>query len=132
MFLKVFSYKWMAILILVLLLSSAIVNVYARDSNTYDAAVSTHPVTDATTLAAEIDGNISIMQVVFANTTGTAATASLYEAADSTTTVSHVQMFSVPANDNAIVNYPGYGEPVLNDFTARASATGIRVFLLYK
>ena len=132
-----FKFSVLLMLMLAIVFSYGIVSAAGIPSTgnslDYTTTVSTYPVTEAATIGANVQGNIRVQKVVFSNSSATAATASVYELADSTTTIAaRVKSISLPAHENVAVDFPAYGEPVINDIGFRASTpTAITVYVLY-
>ena len=132
-----FKFSVLLMLMLVAVLISGIAGAAGSPSTgnslDYTCYVSTYPITEAAFIGADVDGNVRVMKLVLSNNSATAATASVYELADSTTTIAlRATSISVPANDNIEVDFPAYGEPVVTDIGFRASTSSvISVYMLY-
>jgi len=92
---------------------SALASASATD---YTVAVSTYPIDEAATMAADISGNIAIEQIsIFNLSTTTAQTVSIYKNCSSTTTVSLIWRGYIPAGESSrsiFLNFLLYNTPL--------------------
>lgn len=105
----------------------------------YTVAVTTYPVDEAATMAAQVSGTHKVAKIVLSNSGATAQTVTVYKNAASTTTVSAVAVFVIPA---AAGYYEVTGSDVLgiNDafscpnlcIRKSATATTVNATILYR
>jgi hypothetical protein len=105
----------------------------AADSN-YTTTLSTYPVTESTTLTANIAGKAKIAKVVLSNNDTVAQNATLYTLGDSTPTITAVMgPIQIPANNNVTIDFERGEELAVEDFVIRGSTpTEINVFIKYR
>jgi hypothetical protein len=90
----------------------------------YTVSASTFPITEEGTMAAQVSGRIRIDQITIANDTAAAQQVTIYEESASTTTVTAVKVFNLPAAIGTYVyDFPGYNPLIVEDFCVRKSTT---------
>jgi ABC-type glycerol-3-phosphate transport system substrate-binding protein len=111
------------------------VSVVPAEAGDYTVSVSTFPIDEAGTMAAQVSGRIKIDQITIANDTAVAQQVTVYEEAGSTETVTAVKVFDIPAAIGTYVyDFPGYNPLIVEDFCVRKSSTGssVNVGLSYR
>lgn len=126
------------IVIMALIAVFALTFMPATHAADYDVALTTYPVTEATgigALSANIAGNIKIDKIILSNQGATTQTVTLYEKADSTTTVTSRMTIELPASGRPeTIDIPYYSEMRVTNFAVRKSttATTVTIFVLYR
>lgn len=98
----------------------------------YTITASTYPVTEATTIGAQISGKIQIDKIILSSDGSTDQTITIYELGSSTTTVSARLTYDLNGEGAQTIDFPYYNAMRIEDFCVRKSTTGtnVRVYVL--
>lgn len=105
---------------------------FAHAGTVYSIEASTYPTTEAATMAAQISGAVELSNITVSNSGATAQTVTFYKLGDSTTTVSAISTFVIPA---AAGFYRPFGDQNYNDrisvedLCVRKSTTATNVYV---
>lgn len=106
-------------------------SVFATD---YSTAITTNPITEAGTIAAQINGARKIHKLIISSSS-TAQSVTVYEQCGSTTTVTSVFTLQIPANSPPVIlDYP-FGSPLSKTdvcFRKTDSSTTVYVIAHYR
>jgi len=75
-------------------------------------AVSTYPVNEAATLAAQISGAAKVEKLVISNSSSTPTMVTVYRNCGSTMTVTALFRVAAPAHDNVVLDFTNYNLPL--------------------
>jgi hypothetical protein len=96
--------------------------------DSYTVSAGTYAVTDAAYIGAQISGAAKIDKLIISVDTAAAETVTVYELGASTTTVTAVAVFALPAAIGTYVfDFPGFNPLKITDFCVRKSSTGATV-----
>lgn len=110
---------------------------FAHAGTPFSVEIGTYAVTDAAYIGAQISGTVDISNITFSNSGATAQTVSIYKLGASTTTVTALMTFVLPA---AAGFYQPFGDLDFNDrihvtdacFRKSATATSVYVTGIYQ
>jgi hypothetical protein len=98
----------------------------------FTASISTYPINEAATMAAQVSGEQDIDKLIISNSTTTTQTVTVYKLCDSTTTVTAVMTLILPANQAPVVLdfMENYNNPLtIDDVCFRKSDSAALVYI---